>query len=65
MQAHPDYVPSPATAYTYAMGVAAVTPALYSYAIAILPVSRTSSLLSCIGLSYEVLTLQHALWLHT
>jgi hypothetical protein len=53
-QAHPGYVPTLAAAYTYAMGAAATAPTMYNYAIAILPVSRTSSLLSSIGLSYEV-----------
>eukprot|EP00953_Heterococcus_sp_UTEX-ZZ885_P004561 2965-Heterococcus_DN1.PRE.1 len=52
-QSNKDYVAPHAAGVTFAMGIAAIWPTLYSYGISILPVSRTSSLLACIGLSYE------------
>jgi hypothetical protein len=54
LQSNKDYVAPHAAGVTFAMGIAAIWPTLYSYGISILPVSRTSSLLACIGLSYEV-----------
>eukprot|EP00899_Mesostigma_viride_P019215 jgi/Mesvir1/27295/Mv07128-RA.1 len=52
-QAHPGYESSLAAGRTYGVGQEATWPLMYTYAVALLPVSRTSPLLACVGVSYE------------